>query len=268
MYCTKRLTYKDLAVKFGDGKHRFYLETVCGSACSTEGLCTYCACLAIQTKTQDSGTFPHGLVGGPYTKESHIYDSPWYHSKLEAYGAPSSSILELAMKAKTIAGTGRKIRTIAALQADGASVSSGKPTVPIPSSDTSSAPAELLHSAPSVVGPGKQQRKKPLKKAHSEPLTTLDTSILTQLGASTTTVITKSPLQGLAETMDTPLEVKHVVQVVLKPFTHGSGTYWRDGSLEKLYKRNSDGSLGPYIGRWDSEGDCIVKDAPDSDTDS
>jgi hypothetical protein len=71
----------------------------------------------------------------------------------------------------------------------------------------------------------------------------------------------------MAESMDSPLEVKNVIKIVLKPFTHNDVKYWRDGSLEKLYKRMPDGTIGEYIGRWNSLNNTIVQDAPDSDLD-
>jgi hypothetical protein len=269
MYCKKRLTYKDLLVRFGDGKHRFYLETVCGTSVLEEGLCNYCKSVVVQTKTQDSGTFPHGLVTGPYTKESHIYDSPWYHSKVRTYGPPTLSDLELSKKAQMIAKTGKKIRTISALQAD-----VGNPAVAsLPTPDTSSPVVSVdtvQNNSPvkEVVVAAKKEKKRgtPRKKKDIVvPSTIVETSVLTQLGAVHETVLNSVPSEGMVETMDTPLEVKTVIKVVLRPFSHGTGTYWRDSGLEKLYKRKSDGSLGEYIGRWDSSSETIVKDAPDSD---
>jgi len=268
MYCTKRLTYKDLLVRFGDGKHRFYLETVCGTSIKEGTLCDYCKTLVVQTKTQDSGTFPHGLVTGPYTKESHIYDSPWYHSKVGTYGTPTVIDLELAKKAQMIAKTGKKIRTIPALQAD-----VGNPlvaTLPTPDVSNPVVPVDILQNTTPVkeIVVAKKEKKGSRKKKDAVlPSTIVETSVLTQLGAVHETVLTSLPKEGMIESMDTPLEVKTVIKVMLRPFSHGTGTYWRDSGLEKLYKRKSDGSLGEYIGRWDSSSETIVKDVPDSDAD-
>ena len=101
-------------MRFGDGKHRFYLESVCGSSISdpTSNLCAHCTGVVQQTKTQDVGTFPHGLVTGPYTKESHLYDSPWYLAKVGTYGTPSSTDIELAKMAQAKARAGTKTKTL------------------------------------------------------------------------------------------------------------------------------------------------------------
>jgi len=280
MGCQKRLTFKTLLVRFGDGKHRFYLESVCGLP-TLEGmaLCEHCRVIQPQTKTQDVGTFPHGLVSGQYTKESHIYDSPWYLAKVRTYGTPSSTDLELAKMAQTKARAGQKTKTLESLRANDTSGSAGVASVCIPSTnspvlpnpnllgtiDASNSPATDVPTNP--VGKEKKKRASASsKKKVSLPVQQdLQSSLLTQLGAVHETVLTSLPAEGMAETMDTPLEVKTVVRIVLRPFTHNDTVYWRDSTLEKVYKRKTDGSLGVYVGRYDSEQDRIVTDAPDSD---
>jgi len=67
-----------------------------------------------------------------------------------------------------------------------------------------------------------------------------------------------------SETMDEPISVLEVIEVVLKPFTHKSVDYWRDYDSEKLYKKLAKGK-GPYVGRWNSELERVDTEAPDSD---
>lgn len=288
-WCKKRLTYKTLLARFGDGKHRFYLESVCGLPVNdpNSNLCAHCTGVVQQTKTQDVGTFPHGLVTGPYTKESHLYDSPWYLAKVAAYGMPSEIDLEMAKKAQLVAKTGKKIKTIECIVKHDSVGTSGvaaiqlaapsnpvlslessellKPSNPVLSLESS----ELLKPNEITEVKPKKKRAAPKKKVVIIPEVKPDTTVLAQLGAIHETIITRIPdtPETKVETMDTPLEVNTVVRVSLRLFTHGSGTYWRDEVLEKLYKRKSDGGLGPYIGRWDSKQDTIVQDAPDSDED-
>jgi len=276
-WCKKRLTYKTLLVRFGDGKHRFYLESVCGSPISdpSSNLCAHCFGIVPQTKTQDVGTFPHGLVTGPYPKESHLYDSPWYLAKVDAYGAPSANDLEMARKAQGLARAGTKAKTLECIQKNGSAECSGVATIPLPTPSNPVLSVEtsklLIPSATATEDKPKKKRAAPKKKVIVVPQLKPDTtsSVLTQLGAVHEVVVTSIPNKPeiQVETMDTPLEVKTVIRISLRPFTHGSGTYWRDGSLEKLYKRKPDGGLGAYIGRWDSKQEIIVHDAPDSDDD-
>jgi hypothetical protein len=257
-WCQKRLTCKDLMVRFGDGKHRFYLESVCGASVLDIGghLCKYCSTLVPQTKTQDVGTFSHGLVSGSYTKESHIYDSPWYHTKVKAYGQPTSEDLDLAMEAQKKARAGVRAKT--------------KETIvkkSVAAADEEAEAAPVVAAAPVAAEPVKPKKKRaPAKKKTAiVPTEDLQSSVLTQLGAVHETVLTSVPEKALAESMDTPLEIKEVIRVILRPFEHDDTTYWRDSSREKLYKRTAKNTMGEYIGRWDSITKTIVRDAPDSD---
>lgn len=269
-WCQKRLTCKDLMVRFGDGKHRFYLESVCGASVLDIGghLCKYCSTLVPQTKTQDVGTFSHGLVSGSYTKESHIYDSPWYHTKVKAYGQPTSEDLDLAMEAQKKARAGIRAKkketivkkSVAAAEAEVAPVVVAA-VVPVV---VAAAVAPVVVAAAEPVKP-KKKRAPAKKKTVIVPTEDLQSSVLTQLGAVHETVLTSVPEKALAESMDTPLEIKEVIRVILRPFEHDDTTYWRDSSREKLYKRTAKNTMGEYIGRWDSINKTIVRDAPDSD---
>jgi len=271
MGCQKRLTFKTLLVRFGDGKHRFYLESVCGLP-TLEGmaLCEHCRVIQPQTKTQDVGTFSHGLVTGSYTKESHIYDSPWYHTKVKAYGQPTSEDLELAMEAQKKARAGVRaknketiVKKTVVAAAEAPAVVEAPVKEPVVAAEAPIvAPAPVAAAEP--VKP-KKKRAPAKKKTVIVPTEDLQSSVLTQLGAVHETVLTSVPEKALAESMDTPLEVKEVIRVILRPFEHAGTTYWRDSSREKLYKRTAKNTMGEYIGRWDSINTTIVSDAPDSD---
>jgi len=310
MLCKKRITNKHLACRFGDERHRFYLESVCGSAVNdpTSNLCGACLLLNVQTKTQDVKTFPHGLVSGPYTKESHIFESSWYLEKVAVYGAPSSTTLELARKAQANARAGIKNTSLESLEKDVSSRNSEPtnnssvlcsnpvavvgatptlsvllhPTTPTaatnvevkkevkkrPSAPVAAAPVAAAPVA-AVTTPKKEGKKRAPKKKKEviTPSTTVESTVLAQLGAKNQTIVVSVPDGSMIETMDTPLEVNQVVKISLRPFTHNDTVYWYDSSLDKVYKRKSDGSLGPYIGRYNSSLDSIIQAAPDSDED-
>jgi len=80
----------------------------------------------------------------------------------------------------------------------------------------------------------------------------------TTIRVITTGVATTIPVDSFVESMDEPLEVQDVIQIVLKPFMN---QYWRDEERDKVYK-NMNGKKGAYVGRWDSE---KIVDCPDSD---
>jgi hypothetical protein len=252
MWCQKRITSQDLLARFGDGKHRFYLESVCGAKVHEGKLCDYCNSIVPQTRTQDVRTFPHGYVSAEYTKESHIFDSPWYHAKVKAYGPPIAETIELAMEAQKRARAGRKTKKVADLITE-------------PQAEVAAAEATIAVTQPS--SPKKEVAKKTPRKSKKE---TVATPVLEHLAAPPTEqIITRIPSGTvLAETTDTPLRVEEVIRVTLRPFTHNSVQYWRDTQREKLYRRTKEGGKGEYVGRWDSDASEIVRDAPDSDSDT
>jgi N-methylhydantoinase A/oxoprolinase/acetone carboxylase beta subunit len=262
MWCQKRITYPALAVKFGDGKHRFYLESVCAVAIDQgQKLCNECLNKVAQTRTQDSHTFAHGLVSGPYTKESHIYNSDWYKAKVATYGAPADAIVEVAMQAQSLARAGKGIR---------------KPEDVTVAVAVATPSAVAVAAAPVVEEPTKKRGRKPAEKKEKAepkpraPKRALKTSVASEPIAAPMNVlvpIQQVPLDAPVETMDEPIAIRDIIQVVLRPFGHGSVRYWRDGERDKVYKRTADGKRGPYVGRWCSQSQSIISDAPDSDQD-
>lgn len=270
-WCKKRITNKELLVRFADGKHRFYLESVCAGPVKEGNLCSYCLTITAQTKTQDVTTFPHGLVNGKYTDESHIYDSPWYHKKVGTYGPPTKESLELAMEAQRKARAGIKIKTIKDIleQIADAEKPIVEPTVkesptktpepeqksrkgrkpnPKPEDTTATAPAPTKPRAPRA------------KKATS------DISVQEQPAEK---VLQKIPQETqFVENMNDIVVVDTVVKVYLKPITIGGVKYFRDPERDKLYSVTLQQKVGKYVGRWDSSEEKIVREAPDSDEDS
>jgi hypothetical protein len=254
-WCTKRITTPKLLMRLGDGKHRFFLESVCGQACEdTEEWCETCRALPVQMVNQDVCTYPHGNVDGPYTGNSKIFGSPYYLKNVKIYGEPEPEHLALAMEAQKRARAGRKTKQLSDLREE-------------PKGD----PPAAQNPLPKQVPDGAKQKPKHdgTRKIKLPKPTTLPPSqnILAVLGAHTEQVITQVPAQaGLqVETTDTPMEVSEVIEVILKPFTHNNVKYWRDGAREKLYRRTADGKRGEYVGRWDADAEEIVRDAPDSD---
>ena len=89
MPCLSRKTSAENKLPFPDNKHYFYTETVCGNA-SDGILCKTCL-----KKPSE-----HGLVSETYLPKSHIFDSPWYHKSVKAYGIPDKINLEQAYMAQ------------------------------------------------------------------------------------------------------------------------------------------------------------------------
>jgi hypothetical protein len=274
MWCAKRITNQDLLLRFKDGKHRFYLESVCGQPIDEgQHMCYHCKSLRTQLKTQDVKTFPHGLVMEEYPPESHIYDSPWYHAKVKAYGAPSDSELELAMDAQSKARQGKRVKSIKELSSSKANLDAANPVAESPSAKT--IPAAITPTqTPKTTTTAK--KTKPRVKKEKEVVKTNNTSdsesllppqtVAQQLTEAIISKLMKE--HTMAETMDDALPVQNVIRVVLRPFSHNNIQYWRDADRERIYRKNKDGKKGEYVGRWNADKQQIQCESSESDEDT
>jgi hypothetical protein len=235
MPCLARITDETLKLPFGDEKHYFYMENVCGNGCDTD-LCNKCISKST-TNVQGSRKFDHGLVNGVYTSVTHIFDSPWYLKKVGTYGQPSKEILEQAMEAQKKARDGKKVSAM----------------------HSSSSSSSLSSASASTKKPA------PRKKAVAQVTSVASSNVVEQLNHPVIQKLSSDTKQ--IESTDEPIRLEGVTRVVIRPFTHNDVTYWRDSEREKVYRRMKDGRRGEYLGRWNSRLEQIVKDAPDSDAD-
>jgi hypothetical protein len=265
MPCLGRYTTVKHQLKFGDGKHRFWIELCCGNACEGE-LCMKC-CIKSQKKTQDSRTFDHGLVTGAYPKESHLFDSPWYHESVKKYGEPKATDLDIAMEAQRKARGGKEVVMVTQSEPSQTAEEPAKPKRGgRKKADEVKEVNEKKVKEPKVKEPKVKEPKEPKAKAPRKSKKTIAPEVVTPPPVVEAPPLTQIPADTkFIETTDDPIRLDTVIRILLKPFTHGSHSYWRDAEREKLYKRLSDGKRGDYVGRWDSDTQTIDHDAPDSD---
>lgn len=240
MWCKWRAASKEICLYFGDGKHRVWIESVCASPCEEgDDLCVKCKKKVPKPECQYNGTFPHGLVDGPYSEKSHIYDSPWYHAHLEEYGAPSEETIALAEEAQRRARNGvpTKFLDDIGLRATHAVV--------LKPEETSDVEDEM---------PVKKATNPPAKKTIPEkPIATSLVSEPTVAEQLSEAIVKKIMNEHkAAETMDDVLPVRFVSRVRLQRFLHEGKQYWLDTEREKLYSQSPDGKKGNYVGQWDS----------------
>ena len=259
-WCQKRITSIELKARFADGKHRFYLESVCAAPVRQGKLCDSCKLLQVQTKTQDVRTFPHGFVLDEYPPESHIFDSTWYHSKVEAYGRPSDTDIVLAMEAQKRAYTGKTTRAmkdlIDILITGGKSdVQDSVETIPL----VSHAPA----TAPSTPKPNPNPRPRPRTRGKSK--TSSDSSSNTSI-ASVMSILQTDKVCKLfptriqfVESTDDPIDVE-LITVHLKPFIFKDIVYWRNTETEYVYTKDAEGKRGTCVGKWNVSQLCILEE--------
>jgi hypothetical protein len=240
MPCIARITSEKLRLPFGDGEHYFYMENVCNNGCDGD-ICELCLAKS-NTNVQGSRRFDHGVITGDISPKSHIYDSRWYKTKVEAYGEPTKDVLELAMDAQKKARSGRRVAL------NTTSISKGSTE----SSDTS------INSKQSSVR-AKKIKKKVLKQ--NEALASFISTPATVLEQLEKNVIHAIPEDTVfLESMDDPIQVISVTRVHLQRFKHRSVMYWKDNASLKVYEYMKNGSRGKYIGCWDSKINDILLD--------
>ena len=69
----------------------------------------------------------------------------------------------------------------------------------------------------------------------------------------------------LLEAPEAPLSVERVEVVKVRLFEHDGATYYREPTKNKLYKRQTNGSIGPYLGRWNPRLKTVDLTVPDTD---
>jgi len=122
-----------------------------------------------------------------------------------------------------------------------------------------------------TVATVKQERKpkstkKTVKTTAATAVTTKTTIATATTAKATIATAVPSHLHPThLETADEPLSVDSVELIKLQTFDASGTPVYRDPLKNKLYKQHTNGSIGPYIGRWSSKEERIYEDIPDSD---
>ena len=66
------------------------------------------------------------------------------------------------------------------------------------------------------------------------------------------------------EVAEEPLEAIEVIKIQLVAKTIVDKVYWYDSTKDKVYEKPKDGTIGKYLGRYDSREQTLVS-FPDSD---
>jgi hypothetical protein len=96
--CYSRLVSTGHFLYFGDGKHRFYLESRCPND-KLENLATCARCIVkVVSKYQYTSNYQHGLIYEPIPPHSHLYGGAWYEENAKKWGAPAEEDLAHAIR--------------------------------------------------------------------------------------------------------------------------------------------------------------------------
>ena len=206
-----------------------------------------------------------------------MYGGKWYLEKVKEWGEPPREILALAIQYQENARQGLEIKESepSMITEMSAAEPKKKGRAKAASEDLKAeAPAEDLKQAPkqktkkaekSAEKPTEEPAEKPkgkpkiakpkVAKPKVSPKQTSEASNHKEVAIPT-------HMEKTMEEFDTDgFEIEYVSLVT---FEVNETNYFRDRKKEKLYK-NTKGSIGYYVGRWDPDTESIHTEVPDSD---
>jgi hypothetical protein len=200
-----------------------------------------------------------------------MYGGKWYLEKVKEWGEPPREILALAIQYQENARQGLEIKEsepsmITEMSAEPKKKGRAKASAPQPEDlkPAAAAPEDLKQ-------PPKRKTKKvePEEKPKDKPKITRPKIAKPKVSPKQTSeasnhkeVAIPTHMEKSMEEFDTDgFEIEYVSLV---PFEVNETNYFRDRKKEKLYK-NTKGSIGHYVGRWDPDTESIHTEVPDSD---
>jgi len=248
MQCKGRYTKEKKEIPFPT-KSGYFTERRCGEIATQDELCDHCIekrTLPFVLKNQQSHYL--GKIDEPYIENCWLYGSPRYlkFAALEGNMPSAKQIAEaetaqriargtLEMKAKAPKTEAKKLGRP---KKNGTVVSTpAEPATATPTPPPVSTPAPPVQSKPTP------KPKKVVKKTAPLPVATVAKAV---------------------EVAEEPLESVEVIKIQLVPKIIDCKSYWYDSSKDKVYEKPKDGTIGKYLGRYDSREQALVS-FPDSD---
>lgn len=258
MQCKGRYTKEKNGLKFPT-KGFYFTEKRCGEIATQDELCNECLEKRKKTIVKDELNYTpkyqqysfQGKVDEDYYENSWIYGSPRYLkwagidgntlkpkelAVAEAAQRIARGTLEMKVKApKTEAkklGRPKKNGTVVSTLSGPATTSTEIPP-----------PPPVADPAPPVQSKPTPKPKKVVKKTAPVPVATVAKAV---------------------EVAEEPLEAIEVIKIQLVPKIIADKSYWFDSSKDKVYEKLKDGTIGKYLGRYDSREQALVS-FPDSD---
>ena len=260
MQCKGRYTKEKNGLKFPT-KGFYFTERRCGEIATEDELCNACFEKRKLTIVKDGLNYTpkyqqysfQGKIDEPYYENSWIYGSERYLKWATLDGnALGNKELAVAEAAQTIArgnlemkvkaepkteakkaGRSKKNGTVVSAAAGPTTATSTPPSIP-----TSAPPVEPKPETKQVPKP-----KKVVKKTAPVPVPQIAKAV---------------------EVAEEPLEAIEVIKIQLVPKIIADKSYWYDSTKDKVYEKPKDGTIGKYLGRYDSREQALVS-FPDSD---
>ena len=282
MLCLSRITDPSHARHFGDGVHKFYLEMRCPQpALPHQRICQKCTKIYAECKNQFCGLYDHAKVNEPVPDRSHMYGGKWYLEKVKEWGEPPREILALAIQYQENARQGLEIKesepsmitemSAAEPKKKGRAKAASEDLKPAAAPSEDLKPEALKQKTKKAEKPAEEPKDKPkiAKPKIAKPKVAKPKVAKPKVSPKQTSeasnhkeVAIPTHMEKTMEEFDTDgFEIEYVSLV---PFEVNETNYFRDRKKEKLYK-NTKGSIGYYVGRWDPDTESIHTEVPDSD---
>jgi len=248
MQCKGRYTKEKKEIPFPT-KSGYFTERRCGEIATQDELCDSCIekrKLAFVLKNQQSHYL--GKIDEPYIENCWLFGSSRYLKFAALEGnMPSAKQITEAETAQRIArgnlemkvkAPNTEAKKIGRPKKNGTVVSAlSEPTTATPT------PPPLPTPAPPVQSKPTPKPKKVVKKTVPVPVATVAKAV---------------------EVAEEPLEAVEVIKIQLVPKIIADKSYWYDSTKDKVYEKPKDGTIGKYLGRYDSREQALVS-FPDSD---
>ena len=251
--------------------HRYFLEYRCSNQVKEDQLCS--RCLEWRTRgvnKKDPYRCHHGFIFETIPEWSHIYEGPWYLSKVASYGQPSESEMARAKKAQVEARKEVEMNEEVKQEVKEEPKKKRaykKKEKPVPAVTGLTHP---VNPAPAVTGPTHPVNPAPEPVAEAVPAPKPVAKPTTIKKRRTKKEVTKVPEQPnvqiqAVEAITPALTDIEIVKIIVRPFTFNDTAYFLDGKKNKLYSVGKDKRPSSYVGRWNPDLQLIDTDFPDSD---
>ena len=249
MQCKGRYTKEKKESPFPT-KSGYFTERRCGEIATEDELCDACfekRKLPFVLKNQQSHYL--GKIDEPYIENCWLFGSPRYLKFAALEGnMPSSKQIAEAETAQRIARGTLEMKVKAEPKTEAKKAGRSKKNGTMVSAATgppaaTSTPALVSAPVPPIEPKPTPKPKKVVKKTVPVPVPQIAKAV---------------------EVAEEPLEAIEVIKIQLIPKIIADKSYWYDSTKDKVYEKLKDGTIGKYLGRYDSREQALVS-FPDSD---
>jgi hypothetical protein len=255
MQCKGRYTEEKNGLEFPI-KGYYFTERRCGEIAIQDELCKDCLEKRKKTIVKNGLNYSpkyqqynfQGKIDEPYYENSWIYGSQRYLKWVALDGnAIGPEKIAKAEKAQRIARGNLEMKAVpepkAEVKKKGRPKKNGTVVSPAAATPAETPVAPALTSTAPVVNNPSPKPKKVVKKAP---------------------VASVAKVAKAVESPEPTLEAIEVIKIQLIPKIIADKSYWYDSTKDKVYEKPKDGSIGKYLGRYDSRDQKLVS-FPDSD---